>query len=326
MAVCLVTGGADFIGSHLVEALVARDHVVRVLDSSNRGPLSNLEEVRHRIEFISGDLTDYSLVREATRGVELVFHQALLVPQGDSVAHIVAAQKTYTTGILHILTAAREAEVKRVVYASSSRVYGEAAPRPLRENDPTFPSSPYAVMELTGEQHCAAFTCLYGLDTVRLRYFNVFGPRQTATSPSSPVVLSVLKAMLAGQGPAVHGSGLEPHDVLYIDDVVHANLLAAAAPRVAGKVYNIARGRPTTALEVVATVNKILGTDLRPTHTDFPRPDGFLYNQADVSRAEIDLGFCPCTDLEWGLRRCIHYYTERRDELTCPGNAGGPWN
>lgn len=326
MAVCLVTGGADFIGSHLVEALTARDHLVRVLDNLNPATHAHLSELSHRIELIHGDLTDYRLVQDATRGVDFVFYQPMLGPQSHDVADVVQSHQNFTTGLLHVLTAARDAGVRRLIYASSSRVYGDLIPRPLRETDPTLPSSPYAVMELAGEQHCAAFTCLYGLETVRLRYFNIFGPRQSASSPCSSIVFHILKAMLADQRPTIFGSGLEPHDVLFVDDVVHANLLAIAGPRVSGKVYNIARGRPTTALEIVAIINRLLDAQVQPVHNHFPRPEGYVYNQADIARAETELGFCPCTDLEWGLRRCLEYYAERQDELAFLNNPATFWS
>jgi UDP-glucose 4-epimerase len=225
-----------------------------------------------------------------------------------------AAHHAYVTGTRHALIAAREAGVRRLVYASSSTVYGRASLLPLSEESATQPLSPYAAAKLTGEQDCTAFTGIYGLETVRLRYFNVFGPRQSGSMPYSDTVLQALKAMLAGRHPVVPGDGLEPEDFLSVNDVVHANLLVADARRVAGRVYNIGRGRPTTALEVVAALNTVLGTRNQPVRGP-ARSRGEFRHLADVSRAETELGFCPSTDLETGLRLCVDSYAKWREEF-----------
>jgi UDP-glucose 4-epimerase len=324
MAVCLVTGGAGFIGSHLVEALVAGGHEVRVLDDFSTGNPDNLAPVQSQIEIIRGDVTDLEVVREATRGAELVFHQAALASVPRSVANPLATHAVCATGTLHVLIAARDAQVRRVVYAASSSAYGDTTTLPKREADKTCPLSPYGVAKLAGEQYCAAFTYVYGLETVRLRYFNVFGPRQPPGGPYAAVIPLFVEAMLAGRRPKIHGDGLQSRDFTYVGDVVQANLLAAAATRVAGKVYNIACGRRTTLLELVRQLNELLGTSIEPLHGE-PRPGDVRHSQASISRAQADLGFCPCTDLEQGLRSCIDYFRNLRANLAGSNNVSGAY-
>jgi UDP-glucose 4-epimerase len=318
MAVCLVTGGAGFIGSHLVETLVEQGHTVRVLDNFSTGTAANLARVRDRITVVTGDLIAFDVVRDVTRGAELVFH--LAAPPYSLYGHAdpLATHQAGSTGTLHVLIAARDANVRRVVYASSSTVYGHAPGRPLAEQHATQPLSPYAAAKLAGEHDCAAFTYLYGLDTVRLRYFNVFGPRQHPSGPYGQAILLILRQMLAGHSPVLRGDGLDHYDFSYVDDVVYGTVLAAEAPRVAGRAYNIARGRPTTLLEVVATVNSLLGTQILPTHSQGRQQDD-LHNLAAIARAEAELGFCPATDLGQGLRKCLDYYRSARDLAATPG-------
>jgi UDP-glucose 4-epimerase len=314
MSVCLVTGGAGFIGSHLVDALLAHGHTVRVLDNFSTGTVANLAPSLERIELVLGDLINLDLVRRAMAGVELVFHHAAPVAGAYASLDAAAAHHAYVAGTRHVLIAAREAGARRLVYASSSTVYGRPSLLPLSEECATQPLSPYAAAKLTGEQDCTAFTGIYGLETVRLRYFNVFGPRQSGSMPYSDTVLQALRAMLAGRHPVVPGDGLEPEDFLSVHNVVHANLLVADARRVAGRVYNIGRGRPTTALEVVAALNAVLGTRNQPVRGP-ARARGEFRHLADISRAETDLGFCPSTDLEAGLRLCVESYTRWREEF-----------
>jgi UDP-glucose 4-epimerase len=311
MAECLVTGGAGFIGSHLVEALVERGHAVRVLDNFSTGSAENLAGVRDRIELIEADLTDLDAVRAAARDVELVFHQGALASVPRSVADPLATHQACATGTLHVLMAAREAGVRRVVYAASSSAYGASERLPKSETDPTLPLSPYAVAKLAGEQYCAAFSTVYGLETVRLRYFNVYGPRQPPDSPYAAVIPLFLRAMLAGRSPVLHGDGLQSRDFTFVEDVIQANLLAAAAPKVSGNVYNIACGRRTSLLDLVARINGLLGTAIKPVH-DAPRAGDVRHSQADIARARNDLGFAPRFDVDQGLRRCLAYYSAER--------------
>jgi UDP-glucose 4-epimerase len=320
MAVCLVTGGAGFIGSHLVDALLDGGHRVRVLDNLSTGSLANLEHVHGRIQFIHGDITDLAVVRDAVTGVEVVFHQAALPSVPRSVADPMATHQVCATGTLHVLMAAREAQVRRVVYAASSSAYGDLATLPKRETDPTRPLSPYAVAKLVGEQYCAVFSHVYGLETVRLRYFNVFGPRQAPGSPYSAVIPLFIEAMLAGKSPVIHGDGLQSRDFTHVDNVVQANLQAMDAPRVAGKVYNVACERRISLLDLVERLNEILGTQIKPIH-DKARPGDVRHSQADIALAQAELGYCPGTTLEAGLRQCVAYYGHRMETVTLPPHS-----
>lgn len=311
MALCLVTGGAGFIGSHLVEGLLQDGHSVRVLDNYSTGCIENLAGLQDRVEIISGDITDISVVRQAMRGVQLVFHQAALASVPRSVADPMATHRACVDGTLHVLLAARDAGVRRVVYAASSSAYGNSVRLPKRETDPTAPLSPYAVAKLAGEHYCAAFSEVYGLETVRLRYFNVFGPRQTPDSPYAAVIPLFIQALTTGQKPLIHGSGDQSRDFTYIADVVQANRLAAVAPWASGKVYNVACGRRTSLLQLVAHLNTLLGTNIAPTHGP-ERVGDVKHSQADIERAQADLGYQPTTDMVAGLTRCLEWWEERQ--------------
>ncbi|HEY7314567.1 MAG TPA: NAD-dependent epimerase/dehydratase family protein [Gemmataceae bacterium] len=326
MARCLVIGGAGFIGSHLVESLVARGETVRVLDNFSTGSVSNIAPLLGKIQLLVGDVADEELIAQAMKGIDTVFHYApppeWLFLSPDSLGSGVTSLRRHQgpsslTNARNVLAAAHQAGVRRVIYASSARVYGCADSVPLSEDHPLNPVSSLAITTLAGEQDCCAFTSLSGLETVRLRYFNVFGPRQSSASLAAEIIGQAIKAMLVGRRPVIPGNGFDPQDFLYIDDVVHANLLVAQAQRVSGRVYNIARGHPTTALEIVSLLNRILGSKLRPIHTAPLAPaDGD--NLADVARGEAELGFCSFTDLEKGLRHCVDYYSRWRDSLLPP--------
>jgi UDP-glucose 4-epimerase len=309
MALCLVTGGAGFVGSHLVDALVARGDPVRVFDDFSTGNEQNLGGIRDRIDLIRGDLRDWSAVSAAMKGVDLVFHQAALASVPRSVADPISTHEVCATGTLHVLIAARDAKVRRVLYAASSSAYGDAVQLPKRESDTTAPLSPYAVAKLAAEHYCAAFSTVYGLETVRLRYFNVFGPRQPPNSPYAAVIPLFMEAMLEGRSPVIHGDGEQSRDFTYVSDVVDANLLATEAKHVSGKVYNIACGRRSSLLELVAKINALLGTNIKPRH-DEARPGDVRHSQADISRARADLGFEPSVSMDEGLRRTLEYFRQ----------------
>ena len=313
MAICLVTGGAGFIGSHLVEALLGAGHTVRVLDNFSTGSRDNLAAVRDRIEIIPGDITDPETVYIAMREVELVFHQAALASVPRSIADPMATHNACVNGTLHVLQAAREANVRRVIYAASSSAYGNTERLPKTETDPTNPLSPYAVAKLAGEHYCAAFTNVYGLETVRLRYFNVFGPRQTPDSPYAAVIPLFIDALTNERPPLIHGSGEQSRDFTFVADVVQANLRAAVAPDVAGKVYNIACGQRTSLLELLTILNSLLGTDIEPRHGP-ARSGDVKHSQADIERARSELGYRPTTDMYTGLSRCLEWWNHRTEQ------------
>jgi UDP-glucose 4-epimerase len=310
MSITLVTGGAGFIGSHLVEALLERGHAVRVVDNLSTGNVANLDRVRDQVELLVGDLVDAELVREAMRGVNLVFHQAALASVPRSVADPMATHQACVTGTLNVLITARDARVRRVVYAASSSAYGASERLPKRETDPTLPLSPYAVAKLAGEQYCAAFSNVYGLETVRLRYFNVFGPRQPPDSPYAAVIPRFLEAMQAGRSPHIHGDGRQSRDFTFIADVIQANLRAAETPGVSGRVYNVACGRRTSLLELVEKINALLGCAIEPIH-EAPRPGDVRHSQADIGRAQAELGYEPEWDVDRGLARCWEWFQSR---------------
>ncbi|HWG42129.1 MAG TPA: NAD-dependent epimerase/dehydratase family protein [Gemmataceae bacterium] len=316
MTHCLVIGGAGFIGSHLVEALVARGHRVRVLDNFSTGNMTNLAAVMKDIELFVGDLADAELVNEAVKGIDVVFHQASPCNCTHDSAEVHKLAQVGTMNTRNVLVASHHAGVRLVVYASSAQVYGSPFARWANEENLPNPSSLQAAGHLASEEECKTFTRLYGLKTVRLRYFNVFGPRQSNFN-SSPNILQILKAMLFGRRPVVNGDGLAWQDFIYVDDVVYANLLVAEARRVSGKVYNIGCGRPTTLLDVIAVFNALLGTHLQPLYGD-ARPWIDLQNLADTFRSEAELGFCPATDLETGLRLWIDSCVRRQQDLLAP--------
>ncbi len=304
----LVTGGAGFIGSHLTRALVERGDQVVVVDDLSTGTLENLSDVLDRIDFREGSVADRSFMLEACRGVDVVYHQAALASVARSVDDPEATHEACVTGTLIALIAARECGVRRFVYAASSSAYGGSDQLPIREDSPLNPLSPYAAAKLAGEHYCAAFYEVYGLQTVRLRYFNVFGPRQDPNSPYSAVIPLFIRALLHGQPPTIHGDGLQSRDFTYIDNVVHANLLAGqAGDHVAGKVYNVATGNRVNLLELVNELKQIIGTDVEPVHGP-PRPGDVRHSQADITRAERELGYEVVVPFREGLRRTVAYY------------------
>ena len=302
MAVCLVIGGAGFIGSHLVEALLSEEHAVRAMDNFTTGNLCNLAGVLHAIELYPGDLSDQDFLQRVMCGVDLVFYQATPRKAPNQVEKA-RRRAPLPLDLIHVLAAASKARVRRVVCASSFRVYGLRSYLPYSEDAMTLPTDLHGEAKLAEERACTLAGSLYGLEAVRLRYFNVFGPRQPPGGPDALLVRQVIDAMLSGRPPVIAGGPFVGQDLIYVDDVVHATLLAAEAPRLAGKVYNIGRGRPTTAVEVVAAINNILGTRIEPSFSLCSPVD--LGPLADISHAEVDLGFCPKTSLKQGLQRCL---------------------
>jgi UDP-glucose 4-epimerase len=311
----LVTGGAGFIGSNIVEALLRRGDSVVVLDDFSTGRRGNLEAAlgarragTPEPEVIEGDIRAPATVARAVRGVTHVLHQAALPSVQRSVEDPATSHAVNATGTLNLLVAARDAGVRRFVYASSSSAYGDTPELPKRETMTPQPLSPYAVSKLAGEQYCRIFHGLYGLETVSLRYFNVFGPRQDPASQYAAVVPTFVQAAIGRTSPLVHGDGLQSRDFTFIDNAVEANLKACEAPsRAAGRAYNIACGESATLLDVLSMLGRLTGTSIRPTH-DAPRPGDVRHSLASIEDARRDLGYEPAIGLEEGLSRTVTWF------------------
>jgi UDP-glucose 4-epimerase len=288
---------------------VEQGHHVRLLDNLSTGRLANLEGVLGSIEFVAGDVCDEDLVRDLMHSVEYVFHQAALASVPLSVERPLETHSVCTTGTLVILDAARRAGVRRVIYASSSAVYGDQPTAAKRESDLPAPISPYGAAKLAGEIFCRAFFATYGMETVCLRYFNVFGPRQDPESPYAAVIPRFVSAIVRGASPVVYGDGHQSRDFVYVEDVVRANLLAMSASGVAGRVFNIATGRAVSLLELLQVLEDIFGFPVRPRF-DPPRPGDIRQSMADITQAEQVLGYRPQVSLAEGLRRAIGYYRQ----------------
>lgn len=301
----LVTGGAGFIGSHIVQALLDRGGSVAILDSLATGRQSNLAALKGHAQFIKGDLRDPDAVRAAMQGVEVVFHQAALASVPRSIADPIASLETNINGTQNVLLAARDAGVQRVVYASSSSVYGNTPTLPKHEAMPTSPMSPYAVHKLTGELLCRVFTHIYGLETVALRYFNVFGPRQDPASQYAAVIPRFLTALIEGRRPVVFGDGEQTRDFTYIANVVQANLLAATAPEAVGHAMNIGCGERVSLNTVLRSAGELLGVAVEAEYRD-PRPGDVRDSLADIGLAQRLLGYKPAIGFFEGLERTLN--------------------
>jgi UDP-glucose 4-epimerase len=306
----LVTGGAGFIGSHLVDELVRRGRVVRVLDDFSTGLRENLAHHESRVEVVEGSLTDPQTVSRAVRGAGVVYHLGALASVARSVETPPISHAACATGTLHVLDAARSSGVRRVVYAASSSAYGGSSD-PEGQTEAQVPTalSPYAAAKLAGEYYMQAFAATYGLETVRLRFFNIFGPRQRADSPYSGVIALFTAAMARGDRPMIFGDGLQSRDFTYVENAVQALIKAAEAPDVSGNVYNVGTGRSVNLLELVEQLNKVLGTDLTPTFGP-ARAGDVKYSKADIRRTRQDLGYDPAVTFEDGLRRTVAWYLE----------------
>jgi UDP-N-acetylglucosamine/UDP-N-acetyl-alpha-D-glucosaminouronate 4-epimerase len=308
MALCLVTGGAGFIGSHIADALVRRGERVRVLDNFSTGRRENLSQLTGKFELIEADLNDASAVGRAVAACDVVFHQAALASVPRSVEQPLDTHQACATGTLNVLDQARRAGVRRVVYAASSSAYGNQPTPRKAETDLPSPLSPYAAAKLTGELYCQAFWHSYGLQTVCLRYFNVFGPRQDPSGPYAAVIPLFIKSILSGSRPTIFGDGGQTRDFTYVENVVQANLKAAAAPLdAAGRVFNVGGGRAASLLDLLAALSKILDANVEPIFA--PERAGDVRDSlADISLAQQVLAFEPTVDLAEGLRRTVDYY------------------
>jgi nucleoside-diphosphate-sugar epimerase len=304
MALYVVTGGAGFIGSHLAEALLAKGERVRVVDSLITGHKRNLAK---GAEFVEGDLADLEVARRGIAGADYVLHQAAIPSVPRSVQDPITSNRANIDATLNVLVAARDAKVKRLVYAASSSAYGNAAALPKREDMATGPLSPYALQKLVGEQYLQLFTALYGLETVSIRYFNVFGPRQDPGSPYSGVISLFITALLAGKAPKIYGDGGQTRDFTYVANVVDGVLRACTADGASGQVINVATGGRISLNELFATLKKIIGAQVDPEYLA-GRAGDVRDSQADIGKAKQILGYAPVVTFEEGLRRTVDWY------------------
>ncbi|MGA2497404.1 MAG: NAD-dependent epimerase/dehydratase family protein [Tepidisphaeraceae bacterium] len=303
----LVTGGAGFIGHHLVTALANRGARVRVFDDLSSGRAARLESLSGRIELVVGSVADPVALAQAVRNVEIVFHEAALVSVPQSIGRPLDYQLVNSTGTLNVLESARRAGVRRVVYAASSSAYGPQQNMPLVEAMRPNPISPYAVTKLSGELHCSVYATAYGLETISLRYFNVFGPGQDLKSQYGALIPNVATRILRGQRPVVYGDGGQTRDFCFVGNIVEANLLAAEAPQLPGDVVNIACGRRVSINQVVQLTNRLLGTDIQIDYQPV-RAGEVRDSLADVSKARAIIGYKPNVQFEEGLGRAIEFY------------------
>ncbi|MCG2676111.1 SDR family oxidoreductase [bacterium] len=306
----LVTGGAGFIGSHIVEELVRRKEKIRVLDNFSTGKRENIAPFLKEIELIEGDIRESKIVKKAMKGVDYVLHQAALPSVPRSIKDPVTTNEVNVLGTLNILMAAKEAGLKKVVYASSSSVYGDTPNLPKGENMQPSPLSPYALSKLAGEEYSKLFFSLYGLETIILRYFNVFGPRQDPTSQYAAVIPKFISLILKGERPTVYGDGEQSRDFTYVLNVVDANLLATTSQTKRG-IFNIACGKRITVNKLVKGLNKIMNTDIEPLYTN-PRPWDVKHSQADISKAKEALGYKIGVDFEEGLRKTVEWFRSQK--------------
>ena len=309
MAVYLITGIAGFIGSSLARAVLAQGDQVRGIDNLSTGKRENLTEILGRIDFREGDLLNLEALHNACRGVDYIFHEAAIPSVPKSVLDPLGSNRANVDGTVNLLVAARDAKVKRIVYAASSSAYGDTPTLPKHEGMVPNPISPYAVAKLTGEYYMTSFYRCYGLETVSLRYFNIFGPRQDPTSPYSGVLAKFITNMLNGERPTIFGDGTQSRDFTYIDNAVDANLLAMKAPasQVTGQVFNVATGKRADLNQAFQLLKKIIGYPGEAKYGP-SRSGDVKHSLADLSRSEKHLGYTPKVDFEEGLRRTVEWY------------------
>jgi UDP-glucose 4-epimerase len=303
----LVTGGGGFIGSHLATRFVELGHAVRVIDNFSTGRRANLAHLGSRVEILEADIRRPEDCLRACDDVDYVFHQAALPSVPKSVADPVASHETNISGTLFLLQAAVRGKVRRFIYAASSSAYGDKDESPKHEEMSPAPLSPYAVQKLAGEHYCRAFCECYGLDTLSIRYFNVFGPRQDPASQYAAAIPAFVTAILRGTPPTVYGDGEQTRDFTYIENVVHGNVRAMEVARCGGGTINLACGQAVTVNAVIAAINDLLGARVAPKHVD-PRPGDVRHSCASIERARRLLGYSPIVSFEEGLRRAIDYY------------------
>jgi len=309
MANFLVTGGAGFIGSHLVERLVGDGHAVRVLDNFSTGKRANIEPFLSQIELIEGDLRNPEDCRKACADIEIVFHEGAVPSVPKSVADPLTSHQANVDGTFNLLVAARDAKCRRVIFAASSSAYGDQPELPKKETACPAPLSPYAVAKLTGEYYLSTFYHCYGLETLSLRYFNVFGPRQDPASQYAAAIPAFVSAILHDEPPTIFGDGEQTRDFTYIANVVHANMLAAQAPRTEGQVVNIACGERVSVNQIIRRINELLGKNVQPNHVA-ERPGDVKHSLAAIDRAREVIGYEPVVQFDEGLQLAIDWYRQ----------------
>lgn len=311
MAIAVVTGGAGFIGSHLVERLLSEGYRVRVLDNLSTGKRENLQGMAGPLDFQVGSISDRSTLRGLFHGAEFVFHMAALPSVARSLSNPTLTHEQLVSGTLNVLLEARDAGIRRLVYGASSSAYGDAESERKHESLPPRPISPYAAAKLAGEYYCQVFAQVYGLETVSLRFFNVFGPRQDPDSEYAAVIPRFVRDMLAGNRPTIFGDGLQSRDFTFVANVIDGNLLAAQTAGINGLTFNIATGKSVRVIDLVAQINDILGMELAPIHSE-PRRGDIRHSLADITEAEQRLAYRPQVSFEEGLRRTVDWFAERR--------------
>ncbi len=310
MAKYLVTGGAGFIGSHITEELVKREEEVRVLDNFLTGKKENLTPFLADIDLIEGDIRDYSQCQKAVKGIDYVLHQAALASVPRSVSDPITSNEINITGTLNMLFASKDEGIKSFVFASSSAVYGDDERLPKKEGNEGSPLSPYALGKLTGEQYCRIFSQLYGFNTVSLRYFNIFGPRQDPFSQYAAAIPNFVIKLLNSEKPIIFGDGEQSRDFIFVSNVVEANLLASQAQDVSGEVFNIACGARTTVNDLISEIKRILEIDIPSEYTD-PQPGDVKHSHADISKAQERLNYNPLITFSEGLEKTISWYKDQ---------------
>lgn len=303
----LVSGGAGFIGSHIVEELVKRGNSVRVIDNFITGKKENISAFLGKIELIEGDIRDSSVCREAVDGMDFVLHQAALPSVPRSIKDPILTNEINVTGTLNLLLASRDANIKRVVFASSSSVYGDNPQLPKKEGLEGTPLSPYAISKRVGEMYCRVFSQVFNLSTVCLRYFNIFGPRQDPFSQYAAVIPNFITKMLKDENPVIFGDGEQSRDFTYVSNVVEANILAANAGGISGEVFNIACGERTTVNSLVENINEVLDKRINPSY-DKPRPGDVKHSFADISKARKTIKYEPSVSFSEGLKKTIFWF------------------
>lgn len=309
MATYVVTGGAGFIGSHIAEELVRLKHSVRIVDNFYSGKEENIAGIRPDVEIFRQDIAEVGKLNDIFKGADYVIHQAAIPSVPRSILDPISSNRANVDGTLNVLVAAKDTGVKRVVYASSSSVYGDSPTLPKREDMPSAPLSPYGAQKFFAETYCRVFTRVYGLETVSLRYFNVFGPRQDATSQYSGVFAKFIPAVLQDRVPTIHGDGLHSRDFTYVANVVAANLLACTAPGIGGEVFNVACGGRVTLNSLLEQINRVTGKNIAANHGE-PRQGDIQHSQADIEKAASRMGYRPQVSFEDGLKKTVDWYRE----------------